>query len=335
MKSEIQLATARITRLGAARRLLLVFISLAIISVPTTSSAAESEPSSTSYIKPVLIANVYSLGPTFHQLEGAAPSIQLTAMNSYLIVQKSVLGLWINVASASFGSALTTKNITLPIGLLALLIPVPQTFRVINGRTYEQIGSVQPVVVFKKPVVDLSVRWSYLTGRPVRFQCRTVTYKVDVRYAPGSNDTALAETKAAASMVSRASGIKLVYGGTAAVDSSSTQRASGADITVKYGTLPYASASTVTAGYTWMSWAGLRGTDALRKITSSKTVIKKSLSVSSAKNTAIVAHEFMHALGMGHSTSESDVMHAPVKVTALGAGDLAGLKAVGPAAGCF
>lgn len=150
--------------------------------------------------------------------------------------------------------------------------------------------------------------------------CDTISWRADVRHAPGPNARALRVIKQQVRATARLTGLRYRYEGL-------VRPGSRQDLTVEW-----ASWRGTLVGWGEARWDGdgqiYRGRVLLNRAT---------LRGDQAHLTRhVIVHEILHTAGAGHSSSRADIMHprAHRQVTP-GAGDRETIRRVGSRAGCF
>lgn len=189
--------------------------------------------------------------------------------------------------------------------------------------------------------------WTHLSPDKARWNpCAPIRYAVDERATPG----ALADVREALRRVGQESGLVFSYQGRTAVVPTSTTPAPGAQADVVVAFVPHGhpawNGSTANGYARVASTSGFRadGTRAARlhagyivldpASTAEPGFVSRRGRVTRGQ---ILLHEGAHVAGLGHVDDPTQLMN-PVSVphdSAWGAGDLAGLNAVGAVGGCL
>jgi hypothetical protein len=198
---------------------------------------------------------------------------------------------------------------------------------------------------------------TYLSGSstsPARWDpCRTVGYRVNTTLATRG---ALSDVLGAMARVNRVSGLHFTYRGSTRIVPTGRNGGSypaDTDIVVAWvrpgQTAAIASSARQigTGGASWSSWR-LNGRTYRRMDTGTVLLSTRSNALAGGFGAGpttgllgtrgqLLMHEIAHAAGLNHARGTSQVMYPVMtrKPAAFGAGDAAGLRRVGRAAGCF
>lgn len=174
-----------------------------------------------------------------------------------------------------------------------------------------------------------------------------ISVRVNAAKAPAGG---LEDARAALAQVSAATGLALTYAGaTDFVPTRANERSRPADIVIAWvprGSAPgqsdYFSGSAIGVGAWSSTGTSTDGRTWSYRISSGAVVIDPDVRLArgfgvGGTTGALLLHEIAHVMGLGHVTDPTQVMHPSLLPTtrgSFGAGDLAGLAAVGAGQGC-
>lgn len=231
------------------------------------------------------------------------------------------------------------------------------SYRVHLARAGAAAGADSPGFTFTVTGRGSSRDVTYLSGSstsPARWDpCRTVGYRVNTTLASRG---ALADVLGAMARVNRVSGLHLTYRGSTRIVPTGRNAGSypaDTDIVVAWvrpgQTTAIARTATQigTGGASWRSWR-LNGRTYSRMDAGMVLLSTRSNTLAAGFGAGpttgwlgtrgqLLMHEIAHAAGLNHARGTSQVMYPTMtrKPAAFGAGDAAGLRKVGRAAGCF
>ncbi len=231
------------------------------------------------------------------------------------------------------------------------------SYRVHLARAGAAAGADSPGFTFTVTGRGSSRDVTYLSGSPTspaRWDpCRTVGYRVNTTLATRG---ALSDVLGAMARVNRVSGLHLTYRGSTRIVPTGRNGGSypaDTDIVVAWArpgqTAAIASNARQigTGGASWRSWR-LNGRTYRRMDTGMVLLSTRSNVLAGGFGAGpttgwlgtrgqLLMHEIAHAAGLNHARGTSQVMYPMTtrKLAAFGAGDAAGLRKVGRAAGCF
>ena len=324
------------------RRPLLIFVtaSISFLMLLMTAPIASAGTSVNGEITSVLIAGRERPSAVAVQ-EGSSLKYVFTGHDVDVRIEKAVGNLWVHVKSVHVGQTVSVPvkvGLTVPIDSVYRKTVRNQKFRYVltgpNGASI--IGkSVVTVRVFKRPYAPSTAyrsRWSKVSGTSNVWRwnpCKIITYRVDARYAPRSNATALSDVKKAVSAVGRASGLTFKYVGS--VKTTASNQYSSANLTFRWANIGKNIAGQASTHSTYVA-AGAP----FMAITRGSTRISPTYDRSSERRRVIVMHETLHMIGLGHSKNRADIMSSSGNHRgSFGLGDKVGMRVVGAQAGCY
>ena len=231
------------------------------------------------------------------------------------------------------------------------------SYRVHLTRAGAAAGADSPGFTFTVTGRGSSRDVTYLSGSstsPARWDpCRTIGYRVNTTLATRG---ALSDVLGAMARVNRVSGLHLTYRGSTRIVPTGRNAGSypaDTDIVVAWArpgqTAAIASNARQigTGGASWRTWR-LNGRTYRRMDTGMVLLSTRSNVLAGGFGTGptagwlgtrgqLLMHEIAHAAGLNHARGTSQIMYPSMtrKPAAFGAGDAAGLRKVGRAAGCF
>jgi hypothetical protein len=182
--------------------------------------------------------------------------------------------------------------------------------------------------------------WTWLSSDHARFNpCQAITWKFNQN---GGYASSLADVQGAFDRLAKASGLTFGYAGPTSVDPRPGSYDRTATITVGFTTpAQVGSLAGSTAGQGGGAWTTHDGYGEMVRAT---LVLDRTESLragftrkGSATWGQVMEHEIGHTLGLGHASGRRQLMYgvASSRNHKLGAGDKAGLRSVGLAAGCI
>lgn len=173
--------------------------------------------------------------------------------------------------------------------------------------------------------------------------CRTIGYRVNLEQAPAN---VLADVKRAVARISEATGLRFAYLGTTTTVPDEGAPSGDADVLVAWRTpeqYDFGNAAAVAPGHSYGGYETTAGTP-VNRITDGAVVVNTDYNGALAPGFGpgargeLLMHELAHVVGLEHVRDSSQVMYPtilPASPARFGAGDLAGLEAVGAGQGCL
>lgn len=325
-------------RLFATPLLVTALIAAALIGAGA-STAQATEPEGEDWYSEIKIDNLNWATSDVYATPGQRLPASVTTSNAIVRLNQRVGATWVTVQEFTVTSEQKVQ-FQLP-AAPAYTTPVTSTaYRLsfLDPRSNETLdGDIQNVRVIKGSPYAVSSKYKHRAGTIGRTlarwnPCTAVTYKVDVRKAPGSNTKALNVIQQQMNYLSKVSRLTFHYAGTVKSDASKNGDAS-TDLTIAWA--PYKSKTEI--GHAWMNAESV-GNLPFMKIDRAKVVLKSNTKahLSDGKVRSLILHETMHAIGVRHSTSKADIMYKFASTQRwLGDGDKEAMRLVGGTNGCF